>query len=1295
MSVPHRTVVLLALAVLCWVPSAAQETTENQEQTPPTFEEALPIRVPVQLKGDETDLRLELVIHRWSDRGDQDEDGQRFRVSVVEQPAFVQDIRWEDGPELDFAPGEHSKTVSMIFDTAADGDSGLPEEDAKLVLLVKAEHEAVIPPERELEIPLHFTRALQPGDAAVTVCALREDAPEDFPVEEAHQYCDPERVPVLRTDRVVVFVTPARDLRVPIGDEQDFSLQILGPNGDKVGGFTFWNEGSEEQPELSVPFTTEGSPGRFAVELNLWRPNEDPDPARARTGPGTYTVQTVDVRVEGSAVFGQGEATTYIDGEWVDEGTFEIGGVRLAFAGFIAEQVNELPLPDGVYPGTITIDTPRVTGSSVSIDLRARWQSRPDRPEQRAHSRLSLDFPEELRPDYDEVGGFDATLEILEQSDESFPLFLTAAVHHMVTTKTRPPDRHLVQSGTIPKFWEKLEQGSEGCSGGYWLWKQGEGNPFFHTEPTEGRCTLTFELGGGDLRAAFGDPERGLASHLHDPETLWVIPISYSLADDEHPWSRSRAVDVRSYGYAIYAVEPYTGPGPTGRPPSGEGEGVPGVEPSGDEESGTDTEVGTGTGTGTGTPTEEGTDTDTRTTTTVVPPPPPTIDTSNPGALDPDRQPQVANLIREWLHVAEPPESAVPGVDFDYDEFGRKIGGGGATGRTIGRHDTVDYGAGVSSEARVWSALRTELDSIDHCILEEYVVARLDERSIAHCRGRYGAVRNLGGVALAEARAEVQGGGFEVQLAPGPPAPSPELDGTVEGQDPPPTQYLRRGQTLTLTVYAPYVPEATVPDLVGLSRAEAKERLEDEGLIVVLRPGAPARSPAESDTIESQEPEAGTVLEPGAEVAVWVRPVFVAAATIPDLVGLSTGEARAALAAAGIDGTLIDLVPGSPAPTPAQAGRVEAQEPAAGWTVEPGTRVRLTVHSGFVDLRTVPSVIGLSTGEAKQRLAAVGLEVRLAPGPPAPSPGAENTVQMQSPDGGASVSSDSVVTLTVHSPWVPPPRAVPPPPPTAVPPIAVPTAVSGTGGGLLPLPDLRCPEYVILRSSSDLCIGNNPNAPPVGSRLPLDRQKSGYNHSPGAVQYGRYSFECYYRIEPYSKNFMFIRWEHGQYQGPGYPVPCQDRREGGRFGGNYSFYSPTHHVEAMLNGNCFNAQENEATARSLIRQTEPFARPCAGAVVQPPTPVPPPPTNTPVPPAAPPQCPGPNAPAIFTLIDPPPYAGRSAVCRDAGDNLWINVANNVRPVTSIQQGTKDPNSECWWGTSVVTPVHTYQGTLCR
>ena len=282
-------------------------------------------------------------------------------------------------------------------------------------------------------------------------------------------------------------------------------------------------------------------------------------------------MQTVNAKIEGSAVLGQGESRPMINGEWRDEGKFEIGDARPRFAGFVAEDVNDLPLPQGAYTGALTIGKPQVSGSSVAIEMQARWSTRPDSPEQRAASRLSIDFPAELRPDYEQVGSLDARLEVLEKSEHSFPLFFTAGIHNLVTTNAVPPDRHLVEGNAIPPLWKPLEHNmGADCRGGSWVWTQGAGNPTYQAEPTEGLCSVRLELGGAYREARFGNPERGLASHLHDSTTLWVIPVFYSLADDQHPWSSGQKVNVRSYGYALYAAQPYTGPGPAGRPAGGE-----------------------------------------------------------------------------------------------------------------------------------------------------------------------------------------------------------------------------------------------------------------------------------------------------------------------------------------------------------------------------------------------------------------------------------------------------------------------------------------------------------------------------------------------------------------------------------------------------------------------------------------------------------------------------------------------------------------------------------------------------
>ena len=88
--------------------------------------------------------------------------------------------------------------------------------------------------------------------------------------------------------------------------------------------------------------------------------------------------------------------------------------------------------------------------------------------------------------------------------------------------------------------------------------------------PKEGECSFQLELKSGYRRSRFGTPERGVASHLHDEEALWVIPVFFSLVDSPYSQGGGQRVDVRSYGYALYASKPYTGPGPAGRPESGD-----------------------------------------------------------------------------------------------------------------------------------------------------------------------------------------------------------------------------------------------------------------------------------------------------------------------------------------------------------------------------------------------------------------------------------------------------------------------------------------------------------------------------------------------------------------------------------------------------------------------------------------------------------------------------------------------------------------------------------------------------
>jgi beta-lactam-binding protein with PASTA domain len=246
----------------------------------------------------------------------------------------------------------------------------------------------------------------------------------------------------------------------------------------------------------------------------------------------------------------------------------------------------------------------------------------------------------------------------------------------------------------------------------------------------------------------------------------------------------------------------------------------------------------------------------------------------NADALDPDTDPEVARMIQEWLSIAEPPENAVPGNNFYYDRFGRKMGSGGGM-RTIGSHETVQYGAGATPEAKVWSDLRTRLDSVNHCTLEEYVVARLESRSIANCRGRYTSVKPLKGKSLEEAKDEVSKKGLKYEVATGSAADSKESEGNVEKQEPGSDKHLKRGQTLKLVVYGPYVPpKVTVPRVTEMKFDDAVAKLDRQGFEFERTDVQNTLSEDKNLTVKAQDPSANKKAEKGSAVKLEVYGLY-------------------------------------------------------------------------------------------------------------------------------------------------------------------------------------------------------------------------------------------------------------------------------------------------------------------------------------------------------------------------------------------------------------------------------------
>jgi stage V sporulation protein D (sporulation-specific penicillin-binding protein) len=136
--------------------------------------------------------------------------------------------------------------------------------------------------------------------------------------------------------------------------------------------------------------------------------------------------------------------------------------------------------------------------------------------------------------------------------------------------------------------------------------------------------------------------------------------------------------------------------------------------------------------------------------------------------------------------------------------------------------------------------------------------------------------------------------------------------------------------------YAGYLPaggdeSVVVPDVTGMTIAQAKQALKDVGIEATFQSG-------ESETVVAQVPSAGSVVMKGSDVLLYTEVMELDLDTddgyskvkVPNVVGMTRLEAHDALEALGLE-ILID--------PPDQQGEAIRQSPEAGAEVEPGTEV--------------------------------------------------------------------------------------------------------------------------------------------------------------------------------------------------------------------------------------------------------------------------------------------------------------------------------------------------------------------
>jgi serine/threonine-protein kinase len=214
----------------------------------------------------------------------------------------------------------------------------------------------------------------------------------------------------------------------------------------------------------------------------------------------------------------------------------------------------------------------------------------------------------------------------------------------------------------------------------------------------------------------------------------------------------------------------------------------------------------------------------------------------------------------------------------------------------------------------------------------------------------------------------------------------------------------------------------TVPDLRGLTIAEATASLESRGLTLGVQ--TPKPSSVEEGKIIAQTPGIGDDAPEGSAVNVDVS-TGPAKVVVPNIVGLSLDSASQRLETAGLILGTRDETNSDKA-----AGTVLEADPAEGTSVDAGTEVDVKVSNGRV---AVPDVVGDRESEANSTLVKAGFQVAVTRTKTTDST-LEGRVISQSPSAkdGATAKAGATITITVAE------LAPTPPPTTPAPPAATP-----------------------------------------------------------------------------------------------------------------------------------------------------------------------------------------------------------------------------------------------------------------
>jgi serine/threonine-protein kinase len=193
-----------------------------------------------------------------------------------------------------------------------------------------------------------------------------------------------------------------------------------------------------------------------------------------------------------------------------------------------------------------------------------------------------------------------------------------------------------------------------------------------------------------------------------------------------------------------------------------------------------------------------------------------------------------------------------------------------------------------------------------------------------------------------------------------------------------------------------------VPNVEGLREDPAVQQIENAGLVAKVE--KESSTEVEAGFVIDQSPDAGTQVAKDSTVTIKVStgPKQV---EVPKLVGKTYEEAVDLLNAVNLEARRRNVFSERP------QGRVAAQDPKAGETVDEGTAVVVSVSKGPEQVG-VPDVVGMSQANATATLEAADFVVSVVEQASSTTAG---TVIQQSPPAGADTDKGSTVTITVST----------------------------------------------------------------------------------------------------------------------------------------------------------------------------------------------------------------------------------------------------------------------------------------